>query len=305
MTQPRMGPIEWACLIALSFLWGGTFLFAKIALVEVPPLTVVLSRLILAAMVLHVAMRAIGIDAGATRPGWRDFMILGLINNIIPFCLIFWGQTEISVGLASILNATTPLFSVIVAHFLTRDETLTRLRAIGVAAGLFGVAAMIGLDALSSLGTSIVHQLAVLAAALSYGFAGVFSRRFKGAPAMTIATGQLTASAVMLAPLTLLVDQPWTLPMPSHPVIFSLLALGVFSTALAYFLYFRILTASGATNAALVTFLIPVSALALGVLFLGESVGGPQLFGMVLIALGLSLIDGRLWRWRRQKSRSA
>jgi len=287
MTQPRMGPIEWACLIALSFLWGGTFFFAKIALTEAPPLTVVLSRLILASLVLHLLTRAMGIDARGSSPRWRDFAVLGMINNVLPFCLIFWGQTQISIGLASILNATTPLFSVIVAHFLTRDEKLTRLRAIGVAAGLAGVAAMIGLDALSSLGTSLPHQLAVLGAALSYGFAGVYSRRFKGAPAMTIATGQLTASALILAPVALLIDQPWTLPLPSPPVIWSLIALGLFSTALAYFLYFRILTASGATNAALVTFLVPVSALTLG---------GPQLFGMALIALGLSLIDGRLWR---------
>lgn len=297
MSQPRMGPIEWACLILLSILWGGTFLFAKIALVEVPPLTVVFSRLVMASIALHLITRAMGLTGGL-RPGWRDFVVLGLINNVLPFCLIFWGQTQISVGLASILNATTPLFSVICAHLMTRDEKLTSLRAIGVAAGIAGVVAMIGLDALSSLGSSVPHQLAVLGAAVSYGFAGVYSRRFKGAQPMTIATGQLTASAFMLAPLSLLIDQPWTLPMPSDKVLLCLIALGLFCTALAYFLYFRILTASGATNAALVTFLVPVSALSLGVIFLGERIGGPQLFGMALIALGLSLIDGRLWRRR-------
>lgn len=297
MSQPRMGPIEWACLILLSILWGGTFLFAKIALVEVPPLTVVFSRLVMASIALHLITRAMGLTGGL-RPGWRDFVVLGLINNVLPFCLIFWGQTQISVGLASILNATTPLFSVICAHLVTRDEKLTPLRAIGVAAGIAGVVAMIGLDALSSLGSSVPHQLAVLGAAMSYGFAGVYSRRFKGAQPMTIATGQLTASAFMLAPLSLLIDQPWNLPMPSDKVLLCLIALGLFSTALAYFLYFRILTASGATNAALVTFLVPVSALSLGVIFLGETIGGPQLFGMALIALGLSLIDGRLWRRR-------
>ncbi len=296
MTQPRMGPIEWACLISLSFLWGGTFFFAKVALVEVPPLTVVLSRLVMASIALHLIVRIMGLRGGSSIPTWRDFAVLGLINNVLPFCLIFWGQTQISVGLASILNATTPLFSVIVAHLMTRDEKLTPLRGIGVAAGLAGVAAMIGLDALSSLGASVLHQLAVLGAALSYGFAGVYSRRFKGAQPMTIATGQLTASAAMLAPIALLVDHPWTLPIPSDKVLLCLIALGLFSTALAYFLYFRILTASGATNAALVTFLVPVSALTLGVLILGETIGAAQLAGMALIALGLSLIDGRLWR---------
>jgi len=295
MSQPRMGPIEWAFLILLSILWGGTFLFAKIALVEIPPLTVVFSRLAMASIVLLLATRAMGLSGGF-RPGWRDFAVLGLINNVLPFCLIFWGQTKISIGLASILNATTPLFSVLVAHFMTRDEKLTPLRAAGVAVGIAGVVAMIGFDALSTLGSSVPHQLAVLAAALSYGFAGVYSRRFKGARPMAIATGQLTASAVLMAPLTLLIDQPWALPIPSDKVLGCLLALGLFSTALAYFLYFRIITASGATNAALVTFLVPVSALALGALLLGETIGGSQLFGMLLIALGLSLIDGRLWR---------
>jgi len=297
MTQPRMGPIEWACLILLSLLWGGTFFFAKIALAEVPPLTIVLSRLILASTALFLVTRALGLSGGTT-PRPRDFAILGLLNNVLPFCLIFWGQTQISVGLASILNATTPLFSVIVAHFLTKDEKLTSLRALGVAAGMIGVAAMIGVGALTDLGASLPHQLAVLAAALSYGFAGVYSRRFKGAQPMTIATGQLTASALILAPVALLIDRPWLLPIPSDAVLGCLLALGLFSTALAYFLYFRILTASGATNAAMVTFLVPVSALALGVFLLGETIGASQWIGMALIALGLSLIDGRLWRRR-------
>jgi drug/metabolite transporter (DMT)-like permease len=291
-----MGPREWALLIALSVVWGGSFLFIGVAVKELPPLTIVALRVVLAAIALQLVMRLIGVRVPSSRDAWRAFFGMGILNNVIPFVLIVWGQSHIASGLASILNATTPLFTVIVAHVLTRDERLTGLRLMGVLVGFAGVAVMIGAAALDSLGVDVAAQLAVLAAALSYAFSGVYGRRFKAmgiAPAAT-ATGQLTASSLMLLPAALLVDRPWTLPMPSTTTVAAMLALALLSSAFAYILFFRLLEAAGATNTGLVTFLIPVSAILFGTLLLGEVLEPKHLGGMALIAVGLLLIDGRV-----------
>jgi drug/metabolite transporter (DMT)-like permease len=233
---------------------------------------------------------------------------MGLLNNVVPFSLIVWGQTQIAAGLASILNATTPLFAAIVAHFLTIDEKLTGNKLLGVLIGFVGVAMMIGPSALSS-GGHIVAQLAVLGAASSYSFAGVFGRRFKamGLQPLVTAAGQVCASTVMLIPVAIVVDRPWTLPAPAPTVWAALAGLALLSTALAYVLFFRILSTAGAANLMLVTFLIPVSAVLLGALVLGEKLETKHILGMATIAAGLASIDGRslellLRRGRRSSS---
>jgi drug/metabolite transporter (DMT)-like permease len=196
------------------------------------------------------------------------------------------------------LNATTPLFTVIVAHILTSDEKMTGSRLVGVIVGLVGVAVMIGGAALTSLGVNVIAQLGCLAAALSYAFAGLFGRRFKamGVTPMQTAAGQVTASSIMLAPVMFIVDKPWTLPLPSTEALLALIGVAGLSTALAYILYFRILATAGATNLLLVTFLIPVSAILLGIFVLGETIQLKHFIGMALIGLGLAAIDGRIWR---------
>jgi len=221
---------------------------------------------------------------------------MSILNNVIPFTLIVWGQSHIASGLASILNATTPLFTVIVAHYLTVDERLTGQKFAGVIVGFVGVAVMIGAAAFVSLDTSILAQLAILGAALSYGFSGVFGRRFKtmGIPPLATAAGQVTVSSALLLPAALLIDRPWTLAMPSTATILSLVALGLVSTAFAYLIFFRLLARAGATNVGLVTFLIPVSAILLGVFILGETLAIRHVAGMALIGAGLILIDGRI-----------
>jgi drug/metabolite transporter (DMT)-like permease len=267
-----------------------------VALVELPPLTVVLGRVGLAALVLLVVIYG----TGRRMPGglrlWGAFLVMGAINNFVPFSLIFWGQTEIASGLAAILNATTPLFTVVLAHFLTRDEKMTAGRLVGVLAGLAGVGVMIGPAALEGLGLHLVAQMAVLGAALSYAFAGIYGRRFKGVPPLVTAAGQLTATTLMMAPLALTLDRTWELPAPGAVTWAALAGLAVLSTALAYVIYFRILAAAGATNLLLVTLLVPVSAVLLGTLILGEQMGGGAYAGMALIAVGLLAIDGRVWR---------
>ncbi|MFN8983517.1 MAG: DMT family transporter, partial [Alphaproteobacteria bacterium] len=196
----------------------------------------------------------------------------------------------------AILNATTPLFTVLVAHFLTRDEKLSAGKMAGVVLGLLGVILMLGTELLSGLGTGLVAQLACLGAALSYAFAGVFGRRFNrmGVPPLATATGQVSASSLVMLPLVLAVDHPWTLAPPSSGTWAALFAIGVASTALAYILYFRILAAAGTTNLLLVTFLIPVSAILLGSLLLDERLDAKHFAGMVMIGFGLALIDGRI-----------
>ena len=289
---------EWLLLLSLSVLWGGSFFFIGVAVTELPPFTIVVLRVALAALALHIIVRAMGQSMGLDLRIWLAFLGMGVLNNAIPFSLIVWGQTHIASGLASILNAMTPIFTVIVAHALTQDEKLTGARLAGVVTGFVGVVIMVGGEALVGLGTDVLAQLAVLGAALSYAFAGVFGRRFKamGVSPLQTATGQVTASAVLLLPVMLLVDQPWSLPVPSGATIAAVLALALLSTALAYILYFRILATAGATNLLLVTFLIPVTAILLGLTILGEHLAAKHVVGMVLIGLGLAAIDGRPWR---------
>ena len=297
-----MTPLEWAMLITLSIVWGGSFFFNGVAVRELPTFTVVVCRVTLAALILHAAVRITGVRIPWQGRVWAAFFGMGLLNNVVPFSLIVWGQAHIASGVASILNATTPLFTVVVAHFLTGDEKLSGARLFGVLVGLAGVAVMIGDDALRTLGVDVTAQLACLAAALSYAFASVFGRRFRslGMTPMATATGQVTASSLMLIPLMLAVDRPWTLPAPSLETVGALVGIAVLSTAFAYILYFRILATAGATNIVLVTFLVPVSAILLGVFVLDEVLFVEHFIGMALIGIGLAAIDGRCWRWIRR-----
>ncbi|MCX8995752.1 DMT family transporter [Rhizobiaceae bacterium BDR2-2] len=298
MASKEMGLAEWAMLAALSVLWGGSFLFNGILVKVWPPLTIVAGRVVLAALALWLVARLWGIVVPKSRQAWQAFFGMGLINNVVPFVLIVWGQTHIASGLAAILNATTPLFGVIVAHVLTADEKLTVNRAAGLLVGFAGVVVMVGPSVLGHAGNDFLGELAVLGAALSYAFAGVYGRRFKamGMPPLVPAVGQLTASSALLLPVALLVDRPFSLPVPGLEAWLALFALAILSSALAYILFFRILATAGATNLMLVTILIPPSAILLAAMVLGEQLAPRHFAGMVLIGAGLAAIDGRLWR---------
>lgn len=289
---------EWMMLGALSLVWGGSFFFNGVAVRELPVFTIVVLRVALGALVLLLILHIRGEKLPSGWAIWRAFLIVGAINNAIPFSLIVWGQQYIASGVASILNAATPLFTVIFAHFLTRDEKMNANRITGVVIGFAGVAVMIGGDVLQSLGSNVVAQLACLGATISYALGSIYARRFHdmGVTPMSVATGQVIASTVILTPLVFVIDRPWELTMPGGPVILAIIGLAVVSTALAYVVFFRILSTAGATNLALVTFLIPVSAIMLGILFLGEVLLARHIAGMMLIGLGLAAIDGRLWR---------
>lgn len=293
-----MGVAEWALLLALSVLWGGSFFFIEIAVPDLPPLTIVVLRVGLAALALWAYAFATGLRPPRSAAVWLAFLVMGVLNNAIPFTLIVWGQTQITSGFASILNATAPLFTVVVAGLLLADERMTPLKLIGVGLGLAGVVLMIGPAALDSLGADVLAQFAILGAALSYACAGVFGRRFRamGLSPIVTASGQVTASTCVLIVVIVVTDQPFLPTAPGIGTWAAIVSLALLSTAVAYVLYFRILATSGATNLSLVTFLVPVSAILLGVIVLGETLEPLQIGGMALIGAGLSAIDGRLWR---------
>jgi len=294
--RTQMDKGDWAILVTLALIWGGAFFFIGVAVRHIQPLTYVWLRLTIAAAAMWLFLKVRGEPLGLPRQVWGSILLLALLNNALPFTLFGWGQTHIASGLAAILNATTPIWGVIVAHFLTHDERMSPRKIGGVLLGFAGVATMIGPTLLSSLGTSALAQLACVTAALSYALAAVWARRFKrlGLSPMSVTTGQLTAGAAIMLPLALFVDQPWTHPFPPLTAWGAIVALALLCTAFAYILYFGLIETSGATNALLVTLLVPPVAILLGGLFLGESLAPQDFVGLGLIALGLAAIDGRL-----------
>ncbi|WP_233544811.1 DMT family transporter [Pseudooceanicola sediminis] len=292
----RMTPRDWSFLFLLSLLWGGSFFFVGVAIQQLPPLTIVGLRAGLAALTLALILWLRAERWPFARGVLLPFFVMGLLNNLMPFSLLFWAQTMIPSGLASILNASTPIFSIIVAHFLLMDERMAANKAVGILFGFLGVIVLLGGDLLGGASIASLGILACLGAALSYGFASVYGRRFKAMQltATQVAFGQLSATTLMMAPIVSIIDQPWKLPMPGTPVIVAILALAIVSTALAYVIFFRILASAGAVNVGLVTLLVPVSAILLGTFVLGEDLARRHYFGMLLISIGLLAIDGRV-----------
>jgi len=292
-----MSSFDWVMLLSLSLIWGGSFFLNAVILTELPTLTLVAARVSLAAVTLWGFAAITGRFRGLTPAVWAAFAVMGFVNNAIPFTFIVHAQTSISSGLASILNATTPLFTILVAGVFLADERFSVLRLVGVAFGLLGVVLMIGTDALDGIGTSVWAQIFSLGAAVSYGFASVFGRRFRalGIDPIQVAMGQVIMASLMLWPVAFTLERPQDLVMPSAAVWGALGMLSVICTACAYILYFKVLERAGATNISMVTFLVPVSAILLGILFLDETLHISHVLGMLLIGLGLIIIDGRMF----------
>lgn len=288
---PAMSGAEWAMLLALSVIWGASFFFMKVAVQEVSFLVVVASRIALGALFLWGVVLAKRIAVPRDSRLWRDYAILGVANNLVPFALIAFGQTALPSGVAAILNASTPLWTVLFAHVATADERLTAPRLTGVLIGIAGVAVIVGPQAIHGAAGAWLPSLAIVCAAVCYAGSAIFARRFKGQPPLITSAAQLSVSTLVSVPALLLIEGlPAT---PSPHVLGALLGVGVLSTGVAFLLFFRILAGAGATNAVLVTFLVPVSAILLGALFLGEVLGPSDFAGMAAIALGLAAIDGR------------
>lgn len=297
MIRIQMNRSDWTIIAFLALIWGGAFFFIAVAVDHVPPLTYVALRLSIAAAAMWAFLRLRGQSLGLPRHAWGSILLLALLNNAIPFTLFGWGQTHIASGLASILNTTTPIWGVVVAHLFTHDERMTPRKIAGVLLGFGGVAMMIGPTLLANLGDNSLAQFACVVASLSYALAAVWARRFRqqGLSPLSVTTGQLSAGALMMLPFALIVDQPWTQPFPPLSALASIVALALLCTAFGYVLYFRLIDTAGATNALLVTLLVPPTAIVLGWLFLGESLAAQDFLGLGLIAIGLAAIDGRLF----------
>jgi len=297
--RSQMNRSDWLTLLGLAVIWGGAFFFIGVAVRHVPPLTYVWLRLSFAALAMwaYLAWKRQGL--GLPRSAWGSIFLLALLNNALPFTLFGWGQTHIASGLASILNATTPIWGVIVAHFLTHDERMNPRKVVGVLLGFGGVATMIGPSLFASLGSSALAQLACVTASLSYALAAVWARRFRkqGISPLSVTTGQLTAGSLLMLPMSIFIDRPWTHAFPPLTALGAIVALALLCTAFGYVLYFRLIATSGATNALLVTLLVPPVAILLGGLFLGETLAPQDFIGLLLIALGLAAIDGRALSW--------
>ena len=295
LTQ-SMSASDWGQLLLLGFLWGGSFFFARIAVAEIPPLVLVLYRVSIATLVLHLWLGIRGISFAPVHARLGPFLCLAVLNNVVPFSLIFAGQKEIGAGLAAALYATTPLWTILVANLLTPDEKFSTTKLVGVGLGITGACVMIGPTLLSGLSGPIWAKLAVIGASISYAFAVVYAKRSRDIEPTVVATGQLTASTILMAPIVFLLYRPADIVTLSIPIWAAIGSLAVFTTALAFILYFNIIASAGATNASLVTLLVPASAIVLGSVFLGERLQPFELAGMALILSSLLIIDGRFFR---------
>ena len=281
-------------LLILAAIWGGSFFFGEVALSEVPPLTITLHRVIWALPILALIVLLKGIYIPRSPKVWGAYLAMGALNNAIPFSLIFWGQTQIESGLASILNGTTAMFGAVVAGLLLHDEPLTAKKIGGAALGIAGVAVIMGPRALTDFNPSNIAQLAILGATVSYAFAGVWGKTMlAGQPPLMNAFGMLIGSTLLMIPIVFTLDGPPNLAL-SVSVWGALMGLAILSTALAYVLYFAILVRAGSANLLLVTLLIPPFAIGLGFLFLGERIGPEAYIGFAIIVLGIVVTDGRL-----------
>ena len=305
-TAPAMDGVSWGLLGLLSLLWGGSFFFYKILVGALPPFTVVFGRVGLAAVALNLLLIVRRDPMPASPRLWARFLVLGVFNCAFPFCCFAWSELRLSSGLAAILNATTPIFAVLVASVIPTGERMTLARAAAVGFGFLGVIVLVGRDLFAASTPAggfiaLLSELACLCAALSYAGGGFYGRVFSEMAPLKVATGQVTTAALVMAPLCLVFDRPWTLPAPTAAVWAALGGISLISTAAAYMLFFRILKRVGASNLLLVTFLVPISALSLGAIALGERLAPSAFIGMALIGLSLAAIDGRPLRWVKRR----
>lgn len=289
---------SWALLILLGMIWGGSFFSVSIAVKEIPPLTLVLIRVGVAMIALHLYLLARGPSFAGAIPyaGW--FLLMGLLNNVVPFSLMFIGQTAIGAGLASVLNATTPFWTLVLVGLVFRLETPTLNKLAGVVVGIAGTVVMVGPGLAAGIGGPVWAKFALIGTALSYSAAFVVSRRFTGLPPILVATGQLTGSTLVMVPVVLMHDGVVGFLHAGAGAWTAALALALVATAFAYFIFFELIATAGPSNTSLVTMITPVTAVLLGALFLGERLETFELIGMAIIGIGLVTIDGRLFARR-------
>jgi drug/metabolite transporter (DMT)-like permease len=296
----RLGATEWGLIALQSMLWGSSYFFIAVAQPELPAFTIAALRSLPAAAALLLIVLPLGYRLPATLAEWRLFIAFAAFNSVLPFLLIVWGQSRATGGMAAILNATAPLFGIVLAHLLTHDEKLSWTKMAGILVGIAGVAILVGYDAVAGEAADLVARLALLAAPFCYVLANIFVRRRLGHyPPFVIAVVQMVGSMLVTFPLALAIDQPWALPAPSLQALGAIVGMGVLGSALASLCHFTVLQRAGATNASLVTLIIPLTPILLGGIFLGERLSARDMLGGLVIAAALIIIDGKVLRLGR------
>ena len=295
----RLGAAEWGLIALQSMLWGSSYFFIAVVQPELPALTIAALRTIPASATLLLIVLSLGYRLPATLAEWRLFIGFSAFNTVVPFLLIVWGQARATGGMAAILNATAPLFGIFLAHLLTHDEKLSWNKVAGILVGISGVGILVGYDVVAGQSADLLARLALLAAPFCYVSANIFVRRRLGHyPPFVIAAMQMVGAIFVAFPLALAIDQPWTLPVPSLKVLGAIVGMGVLGSALASLCHFTVLQRAGATNASLVTLIMPLTPILLGGVFLGERLSARDIAGAVIIAAALIIIDGRVLRLR-------
>ncbi len=284
-TQPLAKEI--ALLAMLATLWGASYTFIRIGVETIPPITFIAARTLIAGLLLLAIIKMRGLSLPRDPVIWKRFLIQACINSVIPFTLIAWAEVTVNAGLATILNSTTPIFTFLLTVLITRHEPVTARKLFGVVAGVVGISLIIGLEAFNGLGKELISQVAIVAATISYACAAIFGRGFKGLDPMMPAAGSLLSGAVLLIPLSLVVDQPWTIHPSAHSIL-ALLGLSVFSTALAFVIYFRLIHTLGSVSTTSQAYLRVPIGVGIGVVFLGESLTSTAWIGLVCVIAGVA-----------------
>jgi drug/metabolite transporter (DMT)-like permease len=289
-----MGAVEWGLIALQSMLWGSSYFFIAAVQGQVAPLTIAALRTLPAAAVLLLIVLSLGYRLPATLAEWRLFIGFSVFNTVLPFLLIVWGQSRTTGGMAAILNATAPLFGIFLAHLLTHDEKLSWTKAAGILVGIVGVGVLMGRDLLAGASADLLARLALVAAPFSYVCANIFvRRRLGGYPPFVIAVMQMVGAIFVAVPLALAFDRPWVHAPPSPGALAAIAAMGVLGSALPSLCHFTVLQRAGATNASLVTLIMPLTPILLGGIFLGERLSAADAAGAIVIATALIIIDGR------------
>jgi drug/metabolite transporter (DMT)-like permease len=279
--------LDLALLLALATLWGASYTLIKIGVATIPPITLIAVRTLIAGGILFAILRLRGLTLPGDRATWKRFMFQACLNSVIPFTMIAWAEQSVDAGLATILNSTSPIFTFLLTVSLTQHEPVTARKLFGVIAGIIGILLIVGLEALNGLGHNLLAQLAIVAATVSYACAAIFGRGFKGLDPMMPAAGSLICGAAILLPLSLVVDQPWTLT-PSGASVWALIGLSVFSTALAFVIYFRLLATLGSVGTTAQAYLRVPIGVGIAILFRGETLASTMLAGLVCVIVGVA-----------------
>ena len=279
--------LELVFLLALATLWGASYTFIKVGVGSIPPVTLIAARTLIAGVFLLIVIRWRGLDLPTDAVSWQRFLFQACLNSVIPFTLIAWAERTVDAGLATILNSTSPIFAFLLTSFVTRHEAVTIRKLLGVVTGIAGTCLIIGVQALHGLGRELLAQIAIVIATVCYAGAAIFGRTFKGLDPSAPAAGSMICGAALLVPISLAIDRPWTLA-PSAESVFALLGLSVFSTALAFVIYFRLVQTLGSVGTTAQAYLRVPIGVAISVIFLGETLTSTAWIGFACVIIGVA-----------------